>query len=198
MGLSSANFGFAVGSNGQALVALKKQFSWTSDEIDSNTQLISTIGIGGIAVGSIIGGKLIQFGKRRMIILSNLCVIITSLKSLPKNWPLMVTSRFLFSFFAGIHVSMTPKILDETIPGQLMDYGFAASTNVFINIFLMIELLMGMGYPDDTDSPILRTTNYWQAFFIAPIPVMILALILNIFVFKQDSLLYHIQRDEQN
>ena len=145
---------------------------------------MSTIGIAGVAAGSIVGGPLIKFGKRRMIIMTNIFVIITSLMSLPKNWPLMIISRFLFSFFAGVHVAMTPKILDETIPDHLMDYGFGASTNVFINVFLMIEMLMGIGYPDDSDDPILKTTSYWRAFFIAPIPIMVIALFLNIFVFK--------------
>lgn len=125
-----------------------------------------------------------QFGKRRMIILFNLILILSSVMSLFVNWPLMLAARALFSFAAGAIVALTPKVLGETVPSELIDYGFGASTNVFINITIMYTMLLGMGYPDPDDKAKMEATTFWRAFYISPIPIMVVALFMNLFVHK--------------
>ena len=82
-----------------------------------------------------------------MVILFNVLSIITSAASIVKNWPFMLAVRFLYSFCAGAIVSIAPKVVGETVPEHLMDYGFGASTNMIINVSIMYTMLLGMGYP---------------------------------------------------
>jgi len=129
------------------------------------------------------GGKLIQFGKRRMIIVFNSVIIIASVMSIFKNWELMLVGRGLFSFASGALVTFNPKVLGETIPANIFDYGFGASTNMFINTAIMFTMFLGMGYPSEND-PEIKTTNFWKAFYVSPIPIMVIALLMNFFVHK--------------
>ena len=120
-----------------------------------------------------------KYGKRRMILLFNLVIIATSIMSIYKNWTLMVVARGLFSFAAGAIVSFTPKIIAETIPAHLVDKGFGASTNVFINVSIMYIMFLGMGYPPEK-SIAITTTNFWKVFYLSPIPLAVIAMIMGL------------------
>jgi len=155
--------------------------------IDSKAKILSTLAIGGVALGCIVGGKLIQFGKRRVIIVLNFLEILASIMCIFLNWPLMLAGRTLFSIIAGLIVAVTPKILGETIPAHLIDYGFGASTNVMINVAIMSTMLLGMGYPSGDDESVtkeLETTEYWKTFYLSPVPFLTIALLMNLFVHR--------------
>lgn len=100
-----------------------------------------------MALGSLVGGKIILNGKRRVLIVCNIVSIVASLLTLFHNWPLMLVGRAFFGFASGVIVVTAPKYLDETIPSHLMDYGFGASTNTIICLAMMISMLLGIGYP---------------------------------------------------
>ena len=103
----------------------------------------------GIAVGNVIGGKLIQNGKRRVMIICNLFVIIASVMTLFQNWQLMFCGRILMGFASGVTITANQKMLEQTVPQNVIDFGFSASTNTVINFAVMSTMLLGIGYPTD-------------------------------------------------
>jgi cytochrome c-type biogenesis protein CcmH/NrfF len=44
----------------------------------------------------------------------------------------------------------------------------------------------------------LETTQYWKAFYLFPIPLLIIGTILILTVFKQESVNSHAQKNEKN
>lgn len=64
---------------------------------------------------------------------------------------IMGIGRLIYGFSGGIFCVMGPRILNETVPAHLMDLGFSSSVNIWINIFAMISMLLGLGQPDKED-----------------------------------------------
>ena len=93
----------------------------------------------GLAVGAFIGGIYgVKLGRRNSIILGNTALIIISVLSLIEIYNSILVLRFFFGVFAGFVLPQAPKIIVETVPANLIDYGFGAITNGFT--FLMIAL----------------------------------------------------------
>lgn len=102
----------------------------------------------------------------------------------------MVISRAIFCYFAGVLVLAAPKVIEETVPNYLIDYGFGSSTGAVINLQVMITMLIGFGYPTIIEER--NKSNWWLAFYLAPVPFLVIALIQNFFEHRQDGLLFHI------
>ena len=67
-----------------------------------------------------------------------------------------------------------PKIVEETIPSTHMDLGYGTSTNIGINLFLMISMLSGFIIPANE----LLTSTNWKIIYLIPIPLLIIAFLL--------------------
>jgi len=130
-----------------------------------------------------------------MVILFNLVALLGCVLSCILNVPIMVIGRFLYGFACGVIVCATPKILEETIPAHAMDNGYGVSTNLAINLFICVSLILGAGMPDTTSE--LQTTNFWRVIFLVPVPIIIISILLNIYVHTEDSLSFHIQRGQK-
>jgi len=61
----------------------------------------------------------------------------------------MCIGRFLLGTAAGTLLCATPKYLDEVIPPRLIDKGFGTSTNIMINMAVLLVMVLAIGMPDD-------------------------------------------------
>lgn len=110
---------------------------------------------------------------------------------------MIVIGRLIYGFSAGVLVTACPKIVGETIPSTHIDYGYGISTNIGINLFVMISLLCGLIVPKD-GTPELKTSSNWRIVYLIPVPLMIIAFLLTLLVFKNDSLQFHIQHGDKD
>lgn len=157
---------------------------------------MSTLAIIGIAFGSLLGGSLMKKGRRMTIIASNIACIAICLLSFIKVFWVICLSRFLYGFFSGIIVAAAPKWLDETIPTHLIDKGFGASTNLAVNIAIMILMVLGTVSPDIKDIKSLNESNFWRVVYGFPIISSLVSLIMILTIHKQDSLLFLMEHNE--
>jgi len=67
------------------------------------------------------------------VFFGNFLGIVGCFLSIYPNLAVISVGRFLFGVASGINVVACPKILEETVPSHLMDYGFGTSTAVGIN-----------------------------------------------------------------
>jgi MFS family permease len=149
----------------------------------------------GIGIGSVLGGTMLGNGKRHIIIMYNFIGLIASCASLYLNFYTLCIARFIHGVATGILVCAAPKMIEETVPAHVMDYGFGTSTNLCINVAIMGCLLLGIGLPDnDTDR---QSSNYWMLFYGFAIPLFLMALYFNFTVFKYDSIGYHAKKEEK-
>ena len=133
-------------------------------------------------------------GKRHIIITYNFIGLIASACSLYLNFYTLCIARAIHGYATGILVCAAPKMIEETVPSHVMDYGFGTSTNLCINVAIMISLLIGIGLPPESD---YATTKYWMIFYGFAIPLFLIALYFNFTVFKYDSIAYHAKKGEK-
>ena len=146
--LNSMQLGGVLSASGQNFTQLNEQLKWTKKEKQLNITLISTICIFGMVIGCILSGKLFRFGKRRVIMLFQiLCVIGCVLSFASLNFVIILVGRFIVGFSAGVFISMCPVIIEETVPGKLMDNGYGSSTNISINTMVCINMVLGLLVP---------------------------------------------------
>lgn len=103
----------------------------------------------GISIGAIAGGKIIAYGRRRAVLIFDLLGIIGSGLSIINNFYVILIGRLAYGFAAGVLVTACPNIVEETVPSAYMDYGYGISTNLGINLFVMISLLSGLIIPSE-------------------------------------------------
>ena len=157
---------------------------------------MSTASVVGISIGAIIGGQIISHGRRRSVLVYNLVSIVGSLLSLVANLPVMCIGRLIFGFATGVLVTACPKIIEETVPAHYMDYWYGTSTNLGINVLVMVNLLAGLLLPSPSDIESLKTTEIWRVIYFFPIPLSCLAIMLTLFVHKYDSLHFLVEQGQ--
>lgn len=71
-------------------------------------------------------------------------MILLSVLSIIPVFGLIVFLRFLFGVIVGFIVVSVPKIIVETVPPNLLEYGFGSSTNLFIYFAVSMFLIIGL------------------------------------------------------
>ena len=130
-----------------------------------------------------------------MIQIFSVLAIIGCGMALVPNLTVISIGRFLYGFSSGVFCSAGPKILNETIPTHLWDFGFGCSTNISINFFVFTSMLLGIGMPQDPE--VLKTTSYWQVVYGMPIVLILLQMALLAFIHTEDSLLFHVAQHDK-
>lgn len=122
--------------------------------------------------------------------------VIGCLMAIIKNIYVLSIGRFLYGYASGVFLAAGPRILNETIPNHLWDKGFGCSTNISVNFFIFIAMLLGIGSPTDPEE--LRETSYWKFVYELPIVFILIQFFLLTLVHKEDSLHFHIIKNEKN
>lgn len=141
------------------------------------------------------GGQFISFGRRWVIINFNTIGLLASLTMFTFNYKVMCAGRLVFGFTSGVLLCATPAMIDETIPANLVDKGFGASTSIGMCFFQFCVLILAIGMPDSVEG--LSTTYYWLLVMGLQIPFQILTLLLNIFVYTEEPLDFSIKAGDK-
>ena len=78
----------------------------------------------------------------------------------------------------------------------MADYGFGTSTNVTLNVGIALYMCLGIGMPTSEED--LETTSYWTVPYLVPIPFALLNIFLALYIFRQDSVVYHVMLEQKN
>lgn len=138
--------------------------------------LLSACSVIGVALGALFGGKLINsMGRKKTILMSNMAVMVFSVMSLIPIFYLNVACRFMFGVTVGFLLAATPKIVLETVPAHLLEYGFGSFANIFTFFFVCIVIIANLLATDS------MSTHGYIFIYLLPIPFTIVA---NVGLFK--------------
>ena len=115
-GIGTWQTSWATTGNANTVPVFEAKFGWTKDETMLYNTIISTAGIIGITVGSFIGGVLLKFGRRRIVIISQLIAIAGALVSMIVHVSTLTIGRFLLGTGAGAMNIAFGKLINENIP----------------------------------------------------------------------------------
>jgi MFS family permease len=195
--LGAAHFGTALNLTNACNNILPEVMDWPEDKRSLYLTIVSSTSVAGVSIGSVVGGSLIQYGRRKMYILFCIVSIVGCiLSTFPTMW-VMCIGRFIYGFGSGILCVAGPRIMNEIIPAHLMDLGFNSSTNIFINIFSMMSMLLGLGSPPDDDIPALRDSNWYKVVYLVPVIFNGFMIFYLFFVHTNESIHFHIVKGEK-
>ena len=110
-----------------------------------------------LGIGGVVGGKMLNSGRRMPMILMNILGIIGCFLSIYPNFYVLLAGRACYCIAAGVLIVIVPRILEETIPTKYTpeggvetnyyDKGFGASTNLAIDGLIMINTILVMVMP---------------------------------------------------
>lgn len=156
--------------------------------------MIGSSAVLGAAIGSILGGKLIQYGRRRMMLLFNFIAIVAVLMTLFLNVYSICFGRILFGICGGIFGVALPRMIEETVPAQLLGQ-FGIITNLSVNTGSLIAILMGIGLPDSDAEK--AETNFWRVIFGLPWVFQALTIPALLFILKEDSIKFLLNNNQE-
>ena len=98
----------------------------------------------GVTVGAVVSGSLARKSIRRTFLALNLLGILGCLISCINTYSTVILGRFLYGCVGGVMISLTPKMLQQTIPMDIYNKGYGASTNFVIEAYRIVDLFLGM------------------------------------------------------
>tara|TARA_B110000285_G_scaffold222879_1_gene277619 strand:- start:1096 stop:1959 length:864 start_codon:yes stop_codon:yes gene_type:complete len=114
----------------------------------------------------------------------------------------MMLGKLFFGMGAGVLIAVAPRILEETIPANLIDSGFGAMTNVGVDVMSLTSTIFIMFMPKkgEKDSAAdMKTSTAYKVLYLLPIPMFATSFLLNIMCFRRETMGYYIHRkDKEN
>ena len=98
----------------------------------------------GIAIGTGSASKVMKLSRRKAFIGFNLLGIVACLISSINTFSTVIIGRFLYGFTCGVMLNITPKMLLETIPMDIYNSGYGASTNLAIEVFKIMDMFINI------------------------------------------------------
>ena len=116
MGIGLLHLGWAIMGSTMTAPVLIAKFDWTKDETKLNLSLIGNMGLLGVLIGSLIGGFIIEKGRRKATIFMNIFIYIGASISLILTVPTICIGRFICGLAAAVFSMTLMKTIYETVP----------------------------------------------------------------------------------
>jgi len=116
MALNTINVAWTTAGHNQVSPIFAAKLGWDAEETRFNNSLINFASNVGKALGAIIGGKLIEKGRKECYIRYNILSIIACLCMQYMDLYLIVVAKFVHGLFVTfVHMSNV-KMINETVP----------------------------------------------------------------------------------
>ena len=129
---------------------LAEKFDW-GEEIKFFNTIITSAGIVGLCLGSLLGGKFITGGRRKSALIMCLIAFLGGLLTQVLYVPTILVGRLMYGFAGGTLSIVMAKSIDETMPSSVKGQ-FGIASNAFIAGGIMLTFFMGAILPDEKES----------------------------------------------
>jgi MFS family permease len=186
--------GFVLAGNNQVGAVLAIKNDWGT-KTDLNNTIISSVGITGLILGSLLSSKFVGMGRRKYAMINCLIIMISVLPTIifPDLWVICI-GRFIFGFAAGANITCASMMQGETVPKANASL-FAATINLGIITGIMVCLFTGLPILDLSDAEAIATW-LWMIVYGFPIATSFISILLFLFVFKEEPIDYLISKGD--
>ena len=174
------------------------KFGWTEEEAIFYNTIISTAGIFGLMIGSILGGRMLKFGRRSMIIICQLICILGAAITMIVHPATLSGGRVILGIGAAIMNIIFGKIVCETLPPQLMgNFGMVANTALSSGLIIIFGL--GGILPDQKDEEAKKEDEMWRVIWLGPVVVGVVEILFTVLIYRREPVGYCLMegRDEE-
>jgi MFS family permease len=181
--LGTFQTGWAIFGNTQTAPVFIQKFGWNPSQAKLYTTLISNASIVGLFVGSLLGGKVIQSGRRKAILAMNAIIFVGTGFTLVLSVPTLLFGRFICGCACGVFNICMSKSIYESVPPSRSSI-FEPMTNISICVAGVICLFLGLALPDQEINYV--NDQNWRIIYGFPIVWASAQLFLMITVFKYE------------
>lgn len=119
MALNTINVAWTTAGHNQVSPIFAAKLNWTADETRLNNSLINFASNVGKALGAVIGGKIIEKGRKSCFITYNILSIFACLAMQYMDLYTIMIAKFVHGLFVTyVHMSNV-KMINETVPEYL-------------------------------------------------------------------------------
>lgn len=145
--------------------------------------MLGSFAVGAMMIGSLFGGRLIAFGRHRVLTIAAYIGIIGVGITLILDIKIILTGRILYGISTGLIAVAMPRYMDEVLPPSLISlYGGLYCFSFAIATIIAYMLALGLPddkHPDGTDNiDGLTDDKFWRIIFGLPILLYVVQLIL--------------------
>jgi MFS family permease len=98
----------------------------------------------GVTIGSVASGQLARASITKTFIGLNILGVLGCVVSCVNTYSTVILGRFVYGCVGGVMISLTPKMLQQTIPMDIYNRGYGASTNLVIEAYRVVDLFLVM------------------------------------------------------
>jgi MFS family permease len=170
-----------------------KNYGWDLEQAKGYNTIISSISVVGLAVGSIISGKIVGKGRRNAILMFECFVLIAVLFTMVQSLFTLCLGRFMFGISGGVLSAVMSISMNETVPKEL--YGsFGAMTNFYILLGLLISAAFGGVLP--TDPELWVQDDNWRIIYGMPAVIAMIQIAFLLVHFTEEPIAFSIGKGD--
>lgn len=179
-GMGAFHTGWALFGSTQIFPVLEAKFHWSHSEQLLNHSLIGSASISGVMVGSLFGGPIINYGRRKSILWFSILIYIGAGITLIEHAIAIMVGRFICGIAAGIFNMCNAKAIVETVPVKYNGV-FGALTNILICWGGLLALSLGLALPDEE---FYEDDEMWRLTYGFPMVLITIQILLLLTVFR--------------
>ena len=165
---------------------------WDHDQANTWSTAITSITIGGAAVGALFSSSFVKYGKKRMIQVLNVILLCSIGVCMINNIYVIAGGRFFWGLCAGSYTVFCPKYLNEYLPLELKG-SFGGINQLMCTVGIMLPSLMSLAIPGDPVAQLLidpndfMITGYWRIIWLVGASLVLVQMALLATVFNYES-----------
>ena len=164
-----------------------EMFEWNETQAQMYNTLITTSGILGMAIGTLLSTKSINKGRRKATLIWAWPAIIGSLIAMAPFVPTICAGRLLCGLTAGHANTIMMKAIDEVVPRKYLHY-YKWMANFYVGLGIMFSFsLGGLSLPHNVRY--IGDLN-WRFIYLMPAVFSIVQIILFSCVFRYEPIAY--------
>lgn len=185
------------------------KLDWTPEETRYNNSLINFASNVGKAIGAVIGGKIIENGRKDCFVTYNFLSIFACLAMQYLDLYTIIAAKFVHGLFVTfVHMSNV-KMINETVPEYLKSQ-YGTYIAVVMTSGYTLTMIVGLGLPDQDYNPALeksgtnleaykadKADHFWRFILFVPVLLNIVMLTVYFCCIKTDSIMFNLSNGNQ-
>ena len=196
LALTASSFGVVLAMVNELSSLYSSHFKWAEDDKDLNVTILTSAGVVGIMIGSGLANFIVEKGRRRTILISQVIALIGALMGFILNLWVLIAARIIYGIATGIVIVAVALYFSETIPASRTGkYGFAI--NFGITGGVTIILCLGVVKPTD-EAPESTKLRALMLFTAVPVLIAIINMLTWTFIFKEEPIHYCLKNEDKD
>ena len=178
-----------------SLIEAKYGWETGSDESDEHFEILNIALRVGVILGSLTGGPIVKYGRRLCLIIGCAIGVVGVALTIPINFPLFVTGRFITGIAHGITTVGASRYIEEYIPLALFGT-MVAVKHVFEGIGYLWAYFSVDMLPVDSDTAALKANTSYYIIFALPGIFWAISIILMLTIIRHDTPKFYMMQGE--